>query len=102
MKLKADSLAGLDRKQLKRWLLLFFLALAIPSGILVYQAYSQLKWEAFYVHRVQAEELVKRIDKQFRQLIDTEQARSFTDYSFLNVLGEPTRSEEHTSELQSH
>ncbi|MFW2440404.1 MAG: sensor histidine kinase [Arenicellales bacterium] len=92
MKLNAGSLAGLDRKQLQRWLLLFFLALAIPAGILVYQAYSQLKWEAFYVHRVQAEELVKRIDKQFRQLIDNEEARSFTDYNFLNVLGDPSAS----------
>jgi hypothetical protein len=31
-------------------LLLFFLALALPTSILVYQAYGQLKWEAFYQH----------------------------------------------------
>ena len=58
----SDSFTGLDRKRLRRWLSVFFLALAIPTGILVYQAYSQLKWEAFHQYRVLAEELAARID----------------------------------------
>jgi len=73
-------------------LLVFFFALALPASILIYQAYSQLKWEAFHIHRLQAEELVKRIDKRFRQLIDTEEARLFTDYTFLNVAGDSSAS----------
>ena len=64
-----SSLTGLDRKKLRRWLAVFFLALAIPTGVLVYQAYSQLKWEAFYQHRVLAEELAARIDARIVQLV---------------------------------
>lgn len=69
---------------------LFFLALAVPTGVLIKQAYSQLKWEAFHTQRVQAEELVGRIDTRYRELLDIESARSFTDYSFLNIAGEPS------------
>ncbi|MDX2457415.1 MAG: ATP-binding protein [Gammaproteobacteria bacterium] len=82
-------LTGLDRKRLRRWLSVFFLALAIPTGILVYQAYSQLKWEAFHQHRILAEELAARIDARIIQLVNTEEARSFADYAFLNVAGDP-------------
>jgi signal transduction histidine kinase len=88
----STSLSGLDRKKLRRWLAVFFLALAIPTGILVYQAYSQLKWEAFHQHRVLAEELAARIDARIVQLINTEEARSFADYAFLNVAGDPAAS----------
>ncbi len=84
-----NSLTGLDRKTLRRWLAVFFLALAIPTGILVYQAYSQLKWEAFHQYRVLAEELAARIDARIIALINTEEARSFADYAFLNVAGDP-------------
>jgi signal transduction histidine kinase len=86
------SLTGLDRKRLRLWLLVFFLALAIPTGILVYQAYSRLKWEAFHQYRVLAGELAERIDARIVQLIDAEEARSFADYSFLNVAGDPASS----------
>jgi len=86
------SLAGLDRNRLRLWLAVFFLALAVPTGILVYQAYSQLKWEAFHQYRVLAEELAARIDARIVQLIDTEEARSFADYAFLNVAGDPAAS----------
>jgi signal transduction histidine kinase len=85
----STSLTGLDRKRLRRWLAVFFLALAVPTGILVYQAYSQLKWEAFHQYRVLAEELAARIDARLVQLIDDEEARSFADYAFLNVAGDP-------------
>ena len=83
------SLTGLDRKRLRLWISAFFLALAIPTGFLVYQAYSQLKWEAFHQHRVMAEELAARIDDRIIQLIDAEEARAFSDYAFLNVAGDP-------------
>ena len=86
------KLTGLDRKRLRLWLGLFFLALAIPTAVLVRQAYSQLKWEAFHQHRVLAEELAGRIDARFIELINAEEARTFADYAFLVVAGDPQAS----------
>ena len=87
-----NSLSGLDRTGLRLWLAVFFLALAIPTGILVYRAYSQLKWEAFHQYRVLAGELAERIDARITALIDAEEARSFADYAFLTVAGDPAAS----------
>jgi len=83
------SLTGLDRKALRRRLVVFFLALAVPTGILIYQAYSQLKWEAFHQYQGLAGELAARIDSQFARWIAVEEARSFAEYAFLNVAGDP-------------
>ncbi|MES9826592.1 MAG: HAMP domain-containing sensor histidine kinase [Candidatus Thiodiazotropha endolucinida] len=83
------TLNSLNKNQLRRWLMVFFFALAVPSGLLVYQAYDQLKWEAFHHHRVLAEELATRIDKGYAQLIETEEHRAFVDYNFLVVAGDP-------------
>ena len=74
-----------NKNRLRLILALFFLALAIPTAILIKQAYSQLKWEAFHHYRLQAEELTSRIDHDYKELIEIESARTFTDYSFLNV-----------------
>lgn len=63
----------------------FFLALAIPTAALVWQAYSQLKWEAFHQYRNTAEELTRRINTQLVAAIENLEARSFADYSFLVV-----------------
>ena len=84
-----NTLTGWDKKQLRFYLALFFLALAIPTVVLIYQAYSQLKWEAFHRHQLMAEELTGRIDQRLLDLIDIEEARAFTDYTFLNVIGDP-------------
>lgn len=73
--------------QLRLFLALFFLALAVPSVILVRQAYSQLKWESFHQYRSQAQELSARIDNSLVQLISAEEDRTFADYSFLVVSG---------------
>ncbi len=81
-------LTGLDKKGLRRWLILFFLLLAAPTAILIQQAYSQLKWEAFHQQRILAGELAARIDRLATELIDREEARSFTDYHFLQVEGD--------------
>lgn len=83
-----SKLAGLDQKLLRRWLIVFFFALAIPTAILIQQSYSHLKWEAFHQHQVMADELANRIDRQLVQLINNEEQRPFTDYAFLNVVGE--------------
>ncbi|MEL0585499.1 MAG: HAMP domain-containing sensor histidine kinase [Candidatus Thiodiazotropha sp. (ex. Lucinoma kazani)] len=84
------SMTGLNKKRLRLWLALFFLALAVPTAILIHQAYSELKWETFHQHRLQAEALAARIDGRFMQLINTEEARPFTDYAFLNIAGDPS------------
>jgi len=74
-------------RRLRIILLLFFTALAVPTVILVYQAYGQLKWEAFHQHQQLAREMASRINTRFSNLIEREESRSFTDYSFLNVAG---------------
>jgi signal transduction histidine kinase len=85
---KRGILRGLDERGLKLVLGVFFLALAIPSVVLVVQAYSQLKWGAFRSTQLAAEELATRIDATLRAAIAAEDARSFGDYSFLVVEGD--------------
>ena len=77
----------MTRRRLTLMLVLFFLALALPTSILVYQAYGQLKWEAFYQHQRLARELTLRIDGGFRDMIEREENRPISDYEFLNVSG---------------
>ena len=48
---------GLDRRRLQLLLAVLFVALAAPTGAVIWQAYSRLKWEAFHQYRSQAEEL---------------------------------------------
>ncbi len=80
-----NALTGWTVKRLRFTLLGFFLVLAVPTALLITYTYSQLKWETFHRERVLAEGLVKRIDRRFADLIAKENARPFTDYSFLNV-----------------
>jgi signal transduction histidine kinase len=77
-----------DERALKIVLAVFFLALAVPAGILIAQAYDQLKWQTFRSTQVAAEELAARIDAGLRSAIAVEDARSFGDYSFLVVEGD--------------
>ncbi len=77
----------MTQRRLTLLLVLFFVALALPTSILVYQAYGQLKWEAFYQHQRLARELALRIDSGFRDLIEREENRPISDYEFLNVSG---------------
>ena len=81
-------LGGLTRRKLRSWLALFFFALAVPTAVLIVEAYDELKWEAIYRHRLLAEELAGRIDNRFKALVGQEGRRSFTDYAFLNVTGD--------------
>lgn len=84
------TLKTLDKKKLRRWLLLFFVALLVPTAVLIQQSYSRLKWEAFHQHQQMAQELSVRIDSRFAELIRKEDQRPFTDYAFLNVAGDAT------------
>ncbi|HUQ53870.1 MAG TPA: HAMP domain-containing sensor histidine kinase [Gammaproteobacteria bacterium] len=77
-----------DERALKLVLAAFFLALALPAGVLIVQAYGQLKWQAFRSTQVAAEELAARVDATLRAAIGTEDARSFGAYSFLVVEGD--------------
>jgi signal transduction histidine kinase len=91
-----------DKQRLRLVLLLFLLALGIPTLVLIKQAYSQLKWEAFHQHRLLAEELAVRIDRRLNELITTEEARAFTDYTFLVVAGDPAANFLQRSPLSAH
>ena len=84
-----STLTGQDHKRLRRWLALFFVALAVPTAILIHQAYSQLKWEAFHQHQVLAQELALRIDARAQELLRAEEKRGFADYAFLTLSGDP-------------
>jgi two-component system, OmpR family, phosphate regulon sensor histidine kinase PhoR len=77
-----------DERTLKLVLVAFFLALAVPAGVLIAQAYGQLKWQAFRSTQVAAEELAARIDAALRVSIGIEDGRSFGAYSFLVVEGD--------------
>jgi len=81
---------GFDKGRLRNLLVLFFLALAVPTTALIWQAYSQLKWEAFHQYRGDAEELTRRIDTRLNEMTSTVDARSFADYTFLVVSGDPS------------
>ncbi len=75
-------------RKLKILLLFFFIALALPTSILVYQAYRQLNWETFHQHQQLARELSLRIDARFDALIKREESRAITEYSFFNISGD--------------
>ncbi len=81
---------GFDKGRLKGLLAFFFLALAVPTAVLIGQAYSQLKWEAFHQYRGMAEELSNRIDSALIDQISAAEARTFADYTFLVVSGDPS------------
>lgn len=90
--MKRHPLSSWSKSRLQVVLAVFFVALAVPTTALVAYAYSQLKWEAFHRERGLAEELVKRIDRRLNQVITSENARPFTDYSYLNVVAGTAKS----------
>lgn len=69
--------------------IVFFFVLAIPSIILSYQAYKQLRWQSLHQFRQVAVELVRRIDTNLLTAIKKEEARSDTDYTFFVLAGNP-------------
>ena len=83
-------MAGFDEKRLRNFLIVFFLALALPTAVLTWQAFSQLKWEAFHQYQGDAEELTRRIDARVNAAIKSSDASAFADYTFLVVSGDPS------------
>lgn len=82
----SNSIAkGLSPRGLRVTLVLFLIGISIPSGLLLYRAYDQMKWEVFHQYRIIAEDTARRIDADLKRLIDAEEARSFNDYAFLTI-----------------
>ena len=78
--------------KLRLALALFFLALAGPAVALIYQAYQRLQWETFHQHQSLAEAFASRVDQSLRDLVRLEDARSFTEYNFFNIVSPATDS----------
>ncbi len=102
MTVRAALIRGFDKRRLRLLLALFFLALAVPAAVLILEAFSQLKWEAVHRHRELAAELTARIDSELTAVIDAEEARSFADYGFLVVSGDPASSFVQRSPLSAY
>jgi hypothetical protein len=66
-----------------------FTTLAIPTVVLVWQTYNQLKWESFHQYRGMAEELIHRISNAIVDSVDKAESRSIAQYAFLVVTGDP-------------
>jgi signal transduction histidine kinase len=81
--------AGTDLNRLRLLLGLFFVALALPALVLIRQAFDQLELDTFRRHQLLAEEFTQRIDQNVAVAVRSEDARSFADYSFLIVSGDP-------------
>lgn len=78
-----------DIRRLRLVLAALFLALALPTAFVLWQAYGQLRWEAFHLYRGQAEELTARIDDGIAAGLMAAEGRSFAEYTFLNISGDP-------------
>ena len=79
---------SISKKRLRLILGAFTLALSAPGAILMFQALSQMKWESYRQHQILAEELVTHINTDLTKLIEKEEARPFSDYSFLTATGD--------------
>ena len=86
--LPKSLIKGFNKARLKGLMAVFFLALAVPTAVLIWQAYGQLKWEAFHQYRGVAEGLSKRIDSVLMSRLEMAEARTFADYTFLVVAGD--------------
>ena len=75
-------------RRLRQVLGALFVALALPTAVLTWQAYDQLKFEAFYQFQGQAKALADRIDAELVSDVAAIESRRFTDFAFLNVAGD--------------
>jgi signal transduction histidine kinase len=100
--LPKSLIKGFSRSRLRNLLLVFFVALAAPTAVLIWQAYGQLKWEAFHQYRGDAEELTRRINTQLNNMVSVADSYAFTDYSFLVVTGDPDANFVQRSQLSAY
>ena len=80
---------GLSLGRLRVFLALLFVALMVPSAVLIEQTRHQLKWETFHQYRTLADELSRRIDAALQRMVDAEEARGYADYGFVVLAGDP-------------
>ena len=76
-----------DERRLRNLLLGLLVALAIPTGAVIWQAYDRLKWESWYQYRNQAESLVRQIDFAIAEDIADAESREFNDFTILATAG---------------
>ena len=76
-----------DPRRLRRVLAAFFVALALPTAVLVWQAYARLEFETFFQYRRQAESLTNQIDSQLGSAATRLDNLSLEDFSFLTGTG---------------
>ncbi|MCW8999192.1 MAG: hypothetical protein OQK04_10800, partial [Kangiellaceae bacterium] len=88
-----------SRSKLRWFFFLFFLALVIPSSILSWKAYEQLRWESLIQYQQEAASLTRQIDSLLGQAIEKEEARADADYSFYKLSGDPKLGYVQPSEL---
>ena len=85
--LPARFLRTYSERRLRNLLLVLFVALAIPTVAVIWQAYDQLKWESWFQYRNQAESLVRQIDYAIAEDVDQAESRGFDDFSYLASAG---------------
>ena len=82
--LPATFVKGYDKRRLRNLLLALFALLAVPTAVVTWQAFDQLKWESWYQHRAQAESLAARINADLTDAIAVADSRRFADYAFVS------------------
>ncbi|WP_196139585.1 cell wall metabolism sensor histidine kinase WalK [Aliikangiella sp. G2MR2-5] len=90
------------RRNLKWLFLLFFLALAIPSVILSWKAFEQLRWESLVQYQQEAASLTQQINERLSAAIEKEESRADADYRFFRLSGDPKRGYFLPSELSKY
>jgi signal transduction histidine kinase len=80
--------SSFDKRRLRVVLAIFFVALVVPTGVLIQRVYAQLTAEAFYRQRDLADELAQRIATTVRAATDEEERRALADYRFIVVQGD--------------
>lgn len=95
----ASSETDRARARLRGWLAAFFLALALPGGLLIYKAYDQLKWESFRRQQLLAEDLAASADRRLADFVRAEESRPPEDYGFLLPPGASGPGDPHRSPL---
>lgn len=79
----------INASKLRSLLASILIILLIPSALLIYHTFNQLKIEAYYQERSHAEALVQRINGKYLDILKKEADRPFSDYSFTSKINDP-------------
>jgi len=77
-----------DTRRLKLWLGLIWLGIALPTAVLVWQAYSQLEFETFYNYQSQAKQVVDAVDQQLLADASRLNQRAAEDFRYFRDMNE--------------